>query len=288
MSRPARKRPPRLDPERPREPDPPAPPTPAQLLRRARVAGALRSPGPAELRRLVERIAAGDMAAMCGLAPFPECTVEEVRGVLASVWGACPERPETDPELTLDAARRAGERLAALSAQGARIAFATAYPASLLPFHLHVARLVRGVGAEVPEEPDSPPFLCDGRSGRVLRRVGGVAVVVAGGSVLATSDPAASEELLFGSRRPRLLVCDGPFAAGAVRAGVPTVALAGVHALALGVAGSRGAPLDLIPLDPTRPPGAYEPLLEALESAFAAAVRAGQVTPGAPEASQPT
>ena len=192
MSRPSRNRPPRLEPVR-REPEPAPPPTAVQLLRRNRVAGPLRSPGPTELRHLVSGVASADRSVLLGLAPFEGCTVEEVRAVLLSRWGASPERPETDPELTLASTAEAADRLASMSCARARITFATSRPASLLPLLGHLARLARGVGAELAEEPDSPRFRCDGRAGRVLRWVGGVAVVSDGRSVLATDDRAAAE-----------------------------------------------------------------------------------------------
>lgn len=270
MSRSSKNRPPRLEPSYQRAQEPPAPPGPEKLLRVARVAGALRSIGPAELRHLVDRTAAGDESVLGGLGPFPDCTSTEVREALEAVWGVSPEAHEIDPARTIDAAAEASRRLVGAAAHGERVAFATAAPASLLSVYQRIARLVAGIGAQLVDEPDSPPFRCDGRGGRVLRRAGGVAFVTDGSSILATGDSAASDELLFGARRPDLVVGDGPFAFGAVSAGVATVALAGVRGLAMGVAALRGAPVTVVPVYTERPPDAYAPLLEVIEESFVA------------------
>ena len=272
MSKSARSRPPRLEPSQSGPREQAAAPGPAQRLRAGRAAGTLRSTGPTELRRLVERIAAGDVRVLGGMDPFPGCTSLEVREALSAIWGVEPDCHEIDPERTIAAGAEASRRLAALAARGGRVVFATAAPASLLPVHQHLARLVAGAGADLADEPDSPPFRCDGRGGRMLRRAGGVAVVTDGSSILATADSAVSEELLFGERRPDLVVGDGPFVVGAVRSGLPAVAFSGVRGLAMGVAALRGAPVTVVPVDTGRPPSAYEPLLDVMQDAFVAAI----------------
>jgi len=246
------------------------PPGRETLLRAARVAGALRSIGPAELEHLVERTAAGDESSLGGLDPFPDCTSLEVRDALQAIWGVSPEAHEIDPARTIDAAVEASRRMASAAAHGESLVLATAAPASLLPLYLCLARAAAGAGAQIVDEPDSPPFRCDGRGGRVLRRAGGVAFVTDGSSILATVDSAAADELLFGAPRPDLVVGDGPFAFGAVRAGLATVAFAGVRGLAMGVAALRGAPVTVVPMCAERPAGSYVALLDVMEEAFAA------------------
>ena len=272
MSTSARSRPPRLDPGQRPPMEPGERPGLEQRLLMGRVAGPLRSIGPTELRHLVQATAAGDPSALGGLDPLPGCTPLEVSEALFAVWGATPDVHEIDPARTLRAAAEAARRMAGMAAAGARVVFATAEPASLLSVHMHLARLVGGAGADLPDEPDSPAFRCDGRAGRVLRRVGGVAVVTDGRSILATADGAAAEELLFGTRRPDLVVAAAPVAARAVRAPLPVNAMARPGGLGWGGGGLRGAPVTVVPVDTGRPPGAYGAVVEVMEEAFVAAL----------------
>ncbi len=228
--------------------------------------------GPSELRHLVEKTAEGEPAALGGLDPLPGCTPVEVDAALAAVWGVTAGELRIDAARTVAAAVEASRRIAGISASGGSVVFATAAPASLLPLYAHLARLAGGAGAQLSDEPDSAPFICDGRSGRVVRLVGGVATVTDGDSVLATVDRTASDELLFVVGRPGLVVGDGPFAAGAVRAGLPVVAFAGVRGLAMGVAALRGEPTTVVPIDTGQHPSAYEVVAEVMGEAFLAAL----------------
>lgn len=238
------------------------PPLLDELLVRSGVAGRARTPGATELRRLAERVAAGDPGVLCGLEPFAGADLPEVESALGAVYGASPEAQPcaVDPARTVAGIAAASDAIAAASQGGGRIAFATASPASLLPLLQHLARLGSSAGAEVVGEPDSPPFRAGGRTGRFLRWFDGVAVVSDGVSLLGTDECEVADELLFTIRRPHLLVADGPFAGRAVAAGIPTVAFAGLAHLALAVAAHRGERLTVVPLATDREPAAYTPL----------------------------
>ena len=99
---------------------------------------------------------------------------------------------------------------------------------------------------------------------RSLWWVDGVAVVTDGVSLLADLDGACADDWLFAVGRPDLVIADRGFAAAAVGAGLETIAFADVDAVILGVAARRDRPVRVIPVDEQRPPGAYEPLVEAL------------------------
>ena len=91
-----------------------------------------------------------------------------------------------------------------------------------------------------------------------------MAVVTDGVSLLADPTARCADDWLFAVGRPDLVVADRGFAAAAVGAGLETIAFADVDAVVLGVAARRDRPVRVIPLDEQRPPGAYEPLVEAL------------------------
>ena len=126
---------------------------------------------------------------------------------------------------------------------GARIAFATAQPASLLGVHAALARLARAAGGTIDDAEDTGPLRVDGRTGRFLRWIDGVAVVTDGSSLLATSGADAAEEWMFLVGRPSLVVADGPFAAAAVDAGVEVVAFAGLDRVDLAIPAVRSRAL---------------------------------------------
>ena len=117
--------------------------------------------------------------------------------------------------------------------------FATAQPASLLGIHATLARLARAAGATIDDADDTGPLRVDGRTGRFLRWLDGIAVVSDGSSLLATSGPDAAEEWMFLAGRPSLVVADGPFAVAAVDAGVEVVAFAGLDRVELAVPAVR-------------------------------------------------
>jgi hypothetical protein len=259
----ARNRPPRLDdPVRaPAAVSPPAPePTPAELLVRTKVAGKTTSPGPSEVRHSVERL---------------ETNPVETWAAIRAVFGATPDEARIDVECTVRAARVAAARIGAVARSGARIAFATAQPASLLGVHAALARLARSAGGEIDDADDTGPLRVDGRTGRFLRWVDGIAVVTDGSSLLATTGPDAAEEWMFLAGRPSLVVADGPFAAAAVDAGVEAVAFAGLDRVDLAVPAVRTKGCLVVPVHGGRSPRAYAPLVALLARAYAEGADAG-------------
>jgi hypothetical protein len=156
--------------------------------------------------------------------------------------------------------------------------FATAAPASLLPLYQQLARLARAGGAPVPDAADSAPDRVDGRMRRHLRWFGGVAAVTDGASLFATYGRAAGRQWTRTFGRPALAVADGPFALAAIAHGVPAIAFVDLKAPAAGVAAHFGAEVGTeviaVPVHVGAAPAAYEPVVDAIGAAFAAAVPA--------------
>ncbi len=264
--RPRRDRPPRLDdlpPSRPSAPvvsEPDRPVSLAALLAERRVVGPHARLGWAELGSIVTRLAAGQGADL-GL-DLGRISREEAEAALAAIWGADDTRARVfiDPERTSVATTRAAERCSAVASRGGRVALATSRPASLLAAYCRLASAFASAGAEVI---DVGVFAPD-TGNRSLWWVDGVAVVTDGVSLLADLDGACADDWLFAVGRPDLVIADRGFAAAAVGAGLETIAFADVDAVVLGVAARRDRPVRVIPVDEQRPPGSYEPLVEAL------------------------
>jgi hypothetical protein len=267
--RPRRDRPPRLDdltpPPRPSAPEgePDKPVALAALLAARRVAGPHARLGRAELSSIVTRLAAGHQGANLGL-DLGRITREEADAALAAIWGAddSTARVVIDPERTSVATTRAAERLAAIASRAGRVALATSRPASLLSCYCRLAAALASSGARVT---DVGVFGSD-TGNRSLWWVDSVAVVTDGVSLLADPEGACADDWLFAVGRPDLVIADRGFAAAAVGAGLETIAFADVDAVILGVAARRDRPVRVIPIDEQRPPGAYDPLVEALTS----------------------
>jgi hypothetical protein len=258
----AKHRPPKLEPTAPAAPPPAPPPTLVELLERAKVAGPPLGggPGPTELRRFVERLVAGDRRALGALAPIAGVTVLDAWAAVTAVYGASPEAPRIDPERTIVGIDEAGERIRTAARAGARIAVATARPASMLGLHLAAASMARDLGAELVDLADVGPLRADGRARRYVRWTGGVAAVTDGEALLATRDAEAAREWMFVIPRPALVVADGSFAEAAWEAGVEVVAFAGLDRAGLAIAAARGVRCTLVPLRTDRPPRNYRPL----------------------------
>lgn len=257
----ARNRPPKLE-RRVGVPEPAPPPTLEERLVAARVAG--RGPiGATELRRLVARLVAGDKAVLGGVSRFA-VREPEVWDAIAAAYGAAPDRAEIDACAAVQAAARAGTRIARAAGRGARIAFATSTPAARFGLFASLARLSAAAGATVLGDDDAGPIRIDGRYPRWVRWMEGVAVATDGSSLLATTGADAAEEWLFRLGRPALSVADGWFADVAYEAGVEVVALVGLDRVALAVAVARHGTGTVVPAHPGRPHRAYERLGEAL------------------------
>jgi Phosphatase len=259
MSR-GRNRPPRLEP-RVDVPQPSPPPTIEALIERSKIVGASASgPGPTELRRRVERMSTGDRRAFGELEPIGGLAPADVWLAVTDAFGATDVVASIDATRTVAATRAAVERVRTVAASGARIAIATASPASLLMLHLAFARLVCGHGGELIDLADVGPIRSDGRTGRRLRWVGGVAVVTDGRAICASLDGEAAREWIFAVPRPALVVADGAFAEIAWDAGIEVVAMAGLDRPALAVAAARHGRGLVVPMHTDRPAQAYRPL----------------------------
>jgi hypothetical protein len=270
----AARRPPRLSPAAP--PTPRATePTPRQALVRGHATGGQPGRRRDQVVGHLRRLVTGDRRSLVGFPRFAGITVEEVLDALDAVWGWTPadEHVAIDPNRTLAGVHAAFTRIGAVADTGGRIAFATASPASLLELHRVIAGLAAEAGALVVTADETPVLRVDGHPGRRIWWVGGVAALTDGSSLLATGAPECGDEVLFElPARPDLLVGDGVYAAAALRAGIPAVALAGLESMVFGVAARRGAPVTVVPLDETRPPAAYA----ALEDLAATALRRGR------------
>jgi hypothetical protein len=265
---PARDRPPKLDARAaPSEPQPAPPATPEERLERARVAGISGAPGPTELRRIVERIAAGDRAALGALSPIERVTTAELWAVLEEIFGATEARSQIDAGRVLEGARRAVRRIREVGSTGARVAVATAAPASLLAVHQAFTHLAREAGAGVAVFDDVGPFRADGRAGRFVRSLDGVAVTTDGQALLPSQDAIAAREWLFVLDRPALVVADGPFAEVAWDAGIEVVVAGGLDRAALAVAAARRQRCTFLPMRVDRPPAAYAPIVDVVTDA---------------------
>ncbi|HEY8217887.1 MAG TPA: phosphatase [Acidimicrobiia bacterium] len=258
--RPRGNRPPRLDDvQQPAASHdrPAAAPSIARTLADRRVAGTHARFGPAEVKAVLTRLAAGHADATLGL-DLGGVTREEAADALADVWGTTLDgtRVTIDPERTVAAAARAADRIAAVAGRGGRVALATGRPASLLAGYCVIVGALAPTDARIVDVGIFGPV----PGGRSLWWVDSVATITDGASLLADDGAVAGDEWLFAVGRPDLVIADRGFAAAAVGAGIETIALADVDAVVLGVAARRELPVCVVPLDEQRPPGAYEPL----------------------------
>ncbi len=146
---------------------------------------------------------------------------------------------------------------------GGRVAFATARPASLLPLYRRFVARVEAAGGEVLATDESASF---GPRCRRLRWIDKIAVLTDHEGLLGDDNTDAAHELFFTLARPDLLVGDRTYAGVAVATGIEAVAFADLDAVALAVAAWQGRAVRIVPLDERRPPRAYAPLLDVLES----------------------
>jgi len=272
--RPRRNRPPRLDVEPVAtftdDPVGAAPPgdAPAKVptLRRrileARIAGPHAHFGRDAVKASIRALVNADRRAQLGCDGLDACTSDEVRDALGSTHGWDPQgaRAAIDPDCTLAALEAAGIRIAEAAQAGARIAVATARPASLLGLAQFVAAEAAALGGRVLV---SDRAAIDRAAGRELWWIGGVAVLTDGRALLASDG--AGDDWLFAVGRPDLVVADRVYAGSALRAGCDVVAWADLDAPALSLAAARGRPILVVPLDERRPAAAYEVAEDALD-----------------------
>jgi hypothetical protein len=258
----ARNRPPKLVPHA-QAPRPAPPPTLEAMIERSKVAGAGGSgPGSTELRRTVERLVAGDRRALGELEPMTGLTLVDAWTAVGGAFGASGDTPVIDASRTIAATRSAVARVLEAAARGARVAVATAAPASLVTLHLSFVRLARANGAEVVDLPDFGPIRADGRTPRWLRWLGGVAVVSDGQSLCDTRDGEAAREWMFAIPRPSLVIADGPYAEVAWERGIEVVAFAGLDRPGLALAAAVDGRCTLVPMRTDRPARGYQVLVD--------------------------
>jgi len=203
-----------------------------------------------------------DRRSLGELAPLPGLSVDEAWAAVSSTYGSGPATATIDATNTLEATRRAVDRVIAVGGTGARVAVATSRPASLLTVHMAWARLAGAAGADVADLADFGPIRADGRSPRWLRWIGAVAVVSDGRALCDTSDGEPAREWVFAIPRPALVVADGPFAEVAWEDGIEVVALAGLDRPALSVATARAGRGLVVPMRTDRPARSYAPIEE--------------------------
>lgn len=248
---------------------------------RARIAGSHPALTPLDVEHHVRALAAGEPRALFGLPAFPGITVDGARLACREQFGWAASTASTaaragpskaagpkaagpkaanqiDPLRTVAGAHVLGALLAQAAAAGARVAFATARPASLLPLYQTLARSALDAGAVVLGDDESEEFRDGGRAGRRLRWYHGVAVVVDRTGLLDTDAVEAADEWLFHLPRPELVVADRGFAGVSVARGIATVACCDLDTPALAMAAASREHCTLVPFIVGRPPVAYD------------------------------
>jgi hypothetical protein len=206
----------------------------------------------------------GDDTSLLGVPAFTNLTMSHVHAAIemAYGWDGDGARARIDPTNTLDSFAIARDRIVEVARDGGTLAFATSRPASLLGVYRALAATAARAGGAVLDAAQTS--LVDG-DGRRLWWLEGVAAVTDGRNLLAYDGIAAADELFFVLPRPDVVVADGWFAGAALSAGLEVVASVDLDAVALAVAAWRGMAIRVVPLDQSRPPQAYLPLLEALD-----------------------
>lgn len=272
--RPATRRPPKLTTtETLPTPGPRSEPTLRRQLLDSRVSGRQRV-GRTEVLATARRVVRGEPGALYDIAPFAGLALEEVMLAISAVWGPDLGSPDLsaalsiDPDLTLAGAAAGFGRVADVARRGGRLLFVTTRPASLLGLNQELVRLAGAAGGQVLVDDETGPSQLDGRSDRNLRWIDGVAVVTDGEALLGGPGFGAAAELLFHLPPPDLVIADRAVAGGFLDAGIEAVVFAGLDAVALGLAASRGYPVTVVPLDATRAPAAYAVLTRLAREGF--------------------
>ncbi len=264
--RPKSRLPPKLrDPAAERPPKEDKGPSLRDLLKREHVCGRSARFGRDEIVGLMRRVAHGAPIARLGLPAFDGLTLAHVEAAVTTVYGWEGDGPRARiaPARTVDGFTSACDRILEVARGGGRVAFATSRPASLFPLYRRFVARVEAAGGEVLSSDQSGTF---GPGGRRLRWIDKIAMLTDDESLLGDDSIDAANELLFALPRPDLVVGDRAYAGVAVGSGVEVVAFADLDAVALAVAAWQGRAIRIVPLDERRPPGAYAPLLDRLES----------------------
>lgn len=240
-------------------------PTLRELLKREHVAGRSGRFGRDEIVGIMRRVAHGAPATRLGLPPFDGVTLAHVEAAVESIfgWEGDGPRARIAPGRTIDGFTAACDRILEVARGGGRVAFATSRPASLFPLYRRLVARVEAAGGTVLAADESTTF---GPGGRRLRWIDKIAILTDHESLLGDDSIDAANELLFTLPRPDLVVADRAYAGVAVGTGVEAVAFADLDAVALALAAWQGRAIRIVPLDERRPPRAYTPLLDLLES----------------------
>lgn len=219
-----------------------------------------------EIRDRIRAVVAGEAGALSGLEPLYGATTDDVVAAMATVWGWSHRQvvASTNPEATLRGFTALVESVVEVAESGGTVAVATGRPASLLSLYSALVREARARGASVIEHHDTSPSVRDGRAGRFLRWVDGVAVLSDGEALLSTAGVGAGDDWVFQVGRADLWLCDHGFAGAALRSGGRIAAFVDFDAIALAVAATRvGAEQAVVvPLDDQRSPLAYQVLID--------------------------
>jgi hypothetical protein len=240
-------------------------PSPREQLKQQHVAGRSLRFGRDEVLGVMRRVEHGVPNALCGLPAFTGLTREQVAAAveLGYGWEGDGPRARIAPARTVDGFTAAVTRVLEVARGGGRLAFATARPAALLQLYRRLAARAGAEGGKVLTGQETVGF---GPTGRRVRWIDQVAVLTDGAALLADDRVDAAEEWLFTLARPDLVVADHCYAGVASASGLEVVAFADLDAVALAVAAWQGRALRIVPLDDRRPPTAYAPLLDLLES----------------------
>lgn len=235
-------------------------------LSRLGVAGSHARWTESQIRDRIRAVVAGEAGALNGLEPLYGATTDDVVAAMATVWGWSHRQvvASTNPEATLRAFTTMVDRVLGVGESGGTVAVATGRPASLLPLYSALLREARARGASVIEQHDTTPSVLDGRAGRFLRWVDGIAVLTDGEALLSTAGIGAGDDWVFRVGRADLWLCDHGFAGAALRSGGRIAVFVDFDAIALAVAATRvGAEQAVVvPLDDQRPPLAYQVLID--------------------------
>lgn len=200
-----------------------------------------------------------------GLSGLDRYSAGEVLGFLADLTGCSGDLEECegfdtiDPDRTVEAIVKAGQRLGREATQGASILAVTGHPTGMLEHHIHVVAAYRNAGGKIlrlREEEDLS--IGKGRHAEV-RYIGGVGCLADWGSLKHTHSSAAMEALLEAEPWPDIVLGDHGFAGAAIERGIPTIAVMDINDPALAVAWAEDKNVLIIPMDDNRAPNSYEP-----------------------------
>jgi hypothetical protein len=244
----------------------PAAPSVVQRLKDGGVAGRSTQFGRDEVLAVGRRVVRADPRALLGCVRFEGLTPGDVHDALERVygWDGSGARAAIQPSHTVDAFDVAVTRTLEVAAAGGRIAFATSAPASLFVLHRALADAAARANGRVFEAVESSPVGDRGPGSVRLRWIDRVAMASDSRALLdgRASSAHAADELLFTAGPLDLVVADRAYAGRAIASGHEVVAFAGLDALALAVAEWRGMAVRVVPLDESRPPSSYAPLVE--------------------------